>query len=143
EPSCPGQTSDGLSPRWSAPFRPCSWARLRLIRRKLRSVPKKAKPIGASRSRVASSAESETSIPDTRGCGTDVSVLIAPALARERACHPRLLPAHSGLKQAIGISTAAGGNHPHRGAEPSAGCHTHHDGRLVRLPHPRPHRVRR
>ena len=35
----------------------------------------KAKPIGASLSSVASSAVSETSIPDTRGLGTDVPVL--------------------------------------------------------------------
>ena len=44
--------------------------------RNRRSVPKKAKPMGASRRSVASKAESETSRPDTRGCGTEVSVLM-------------------------------------------------------------------
>jgi hypothetical protein len=45
------------------------------MRRKRRSLPRKAKPIGASLSSVASSAESDTSRPDTRGFGTEVPVL--------------------------------------------------------------------
>jgi hypothetical protein len=38
--------------------------------------------MGASRSRVASRAESDTSSPDSRGCGTEVSVLIAAPQSR-------------------------------------------------------------
>ena len=95
--------------------RPCSRARLRLTRRKRRSVPKNANPIGASRSSVASSAESDTSMPDTRGCGTDVSVLIAADTrpVSEPAIQ-RLLPAHCGHKQ------ASGNNAPRERQRPSA-----------------------
>ena len=134
-------------PRWSAPLRPCRRARLRLTRRKHMSVPKKAKPMGASRSSVARSAESETSMPDIRGCGTDVSVLIAPAPAHERACHP--------TAPSCSLRTQAGYRHQHDSWEhQSLRCARdvpmlhgmpppHAREAPQRTPHPRPHRVRR
>ena len=74
--SGPGQISDGVRPTWSDWSIPRHRARVWFTRRNRRSEPKKANAIGASRSSVASRAESDTSIPDTRGPGTDVPVLM-------------------------------------------------------------------
>ena len=74
--SGPGQISDGVRPMCSDWSIPCHRARVWFTRRNRRSEPKKANAIGASRSSVASRAESDTSIPDTRGPGTDVPVLM-------------------------------------------------------------------
>src|SRR5215831_3844600 len=95
--------------------------------------------MGASRSKVASSAASETSMPDICGCGTDVSVLIAPLLARERACHPSA--------PSCSLRTQAGYRHQ-RGSrgKPSAPPGSSAAAALItmvgwlRLPYPRPHR---
>ena len=56
-------------------LRPASCARAWFTRRKRWSDPKKANPIGASRSRASSSAESSVSRPGARGLGTDMPVL--------------------------------------------------------------------
>src|ERR1039458_2058752 len=83
---------------------PLSRARVSFTRRKRRSAPSRAKPIGALLSSVASSAESELSIPGTRGLGTDVPVLT------ENTPHPcerlpcALLPAYCGHKKASGYN---------------------------------------
>ena len=101
-PATPGTAAGpGAPPRSS----PSSWPGPGSSGGRRRSAPKKAKPMGASRSRVASRAESDTSIPDTRGWGTEVSVLIAALQSRcvkSRWAMQRLLPAHCGHKQASG-----------------------------------------
>jgi hypothetical protein len=64
----------------------------------------RATPIGALLIRVAKSAESELSIPGTRGLGTEVPVLTAntPHPCERVSC--ALLPAHCGHKKASGYN---------------------------------------
>src|SRR5712691_7629887 len=79
-----------------------------------------AKPIGASLSSVASSAESEISMPDTRGFGTDVPVLTANT---PHPCErvPWRVPwkapscslrTHEGQRQQLAIQSQSGGRRP-------------------------------